>query len=417
MGKRSRSYSSDSSSDYDSDERHSSSRKRSSGSASSSRRRQSSSSGKKKEKEREVERWRPSRSEQIDADDDWYTKSKEFRHWLLHGRSKPKTFTKMDSKEQKKYFKKFVKKWNRGKLDKGYYDGSIVGDAVFSQLAAPGQGDAHVRPPSSSTGTRPSVGPLGPSRPTVEDLALLDEAERDERAAQKDQSRAEYKRAQRESRQEERENRATGRDRLMEKRAEKRESARAMASAKEQGDMEFGEDYLMGGTSSSFAEALRRRDAQEKFRQRKQLEKAAVTEEKRSEYQKKEDSTMAMVSGMRAVDPPDLRLPQVLTLLTMFFTSCRPLQTVQGYGSRKIRFKRQLRDAEIKVRRDGAPSGIPLCAHIGSAQCCCSNTLPKKEHHRITQRASHPRCWFRYISRDQEAQGDILQDSPLLELG
>ena len=271
MGKRERAYSTSSSSGGS---EHESSSKR-------SRR------DKGKSREKSSNRHRLSKDEEINPSDDFYTKSKEFRHWLLN-RRKPKQFTKMDASDQKRYFKKFCRRWNKGKLDASYYEGSLLGEPTSSSIV-----------PATSRESREPARALGPARPaTMDDLAMQREAELDYRASQKDASRLLSKRDQRETRQEERDNRATGRDRVMEKRAEKREGAREMASAREQGDMEFGDDVLMGGSSSSFQDAIRRRDSsrQHQERQRKMAEKQAVLGEKLTEMQKKENDTMAMAS-------------------------------------------------------------------------------------------------------------------------
>ena len=248
-------------------------------------------SGNDKGKGREHERYRPNKDEEIDAHDDFYTRNKEFRHWLLHGRSKSKQFAQLESNDQRAYFKRFVKRWNRGKLDRAYYDGSLLHNNGGPDSASNKQENP------ASEGAGGAAPTLGPSRPTMEDLLLQQEVDQDEKAFQKDASRAESKRSMREAKQDERESRPTGRDRVQEKRHEKRQGNREMAAAKEQGDLEFGEDFLIGGTSSSFAEAVRRRDMskQGQARQRKLAEKAAFLDEKRTDLQKKENSTMEMV--------------------------------------------------------------------------------------------------------------------------
>jgi hypothetical protein len=56
--------------------------------------------------------------------DDYYQKQKEFQHWLLA--EKGIYFNDLeDSKDQLKYFKKFVKRWNKGKLDQSYYNDEL----------------------------------------------------------------------------------------------------------------------------------------------------------------------------------------------------------------------------------------------------------------------------------------------------
>jgi hypothetical protein len=272
MGKRERSYSTSSSS----------------GSEHESSKRSRRDKGKSREKSSRG-RHRLEKDEEINPKDDFYAKNKEFRHWLAN-RRKPRHFTKLDASDQKRYFKKFCKRYNKGKLEPIYYDGSLLGEPAPAAAIVPAS-------LSISKDIGPSIGPARPS--TLDDLAMQREAESDYRAQQKDAERLVSKRDQRESRQEERDGRATGRDRVMEKRAEKRESARAMANAREQGDMEFGDDVLMGGSSSSFQEAIKRRDASRhnQERQRKLAEKQAVLGEKKTEMQRKETDTMAMVSA------------------------------------------------------------------------------------------------------------------------
>ncbi|KAF9205116.1 hypothetical protein BGZ59_000676 [Podila verticillata] len=55
------------------------------------------------------------------SEDDYYTKSTEFRLWLR--RSKKKYFEEMTADETRRYFKKFVKAWNNFDLDESYYKG------------------------------------------------------------------------------------------------------------------------------------------------------------------------------------------------------------------------------------------------------------------------------------------------------
>ncbi|CAD6569483.1 MAG: hypothetical protein CYPHOPRED_003391 [Cyphobasidiales sp. Tagirdzhanova-0007] len=239
-------------------------------------------------------RYKPSREQQLNAGDDFYAKNKELRHWLLHGRSKPRQFAKLDSREQRKYFRRFAKRWNKGKLDPGYYDGSLFDDGpVLGEERSKTNG----REDDATTAVI-----VGPNRPTLEDLALQREVQLDYEATLRDASRVEKKLSTREAKEEERETRATGRDRLQEKKQEKREGNREMAATKEQGDMEFGEDFLIGGSSSSFADAIRRRDMskQGQARQRKQIEKVTIMDERRTESRKKEDGLMAHFKAMAA---------------------------------------------------------------------------------------------------------------------
>jgi len=50
---------------------------------------------------------------------DYYKKTVQFQYWLTE--VKKKRFNDLEGEQQKKYFKKFVKEWNKGNLDKRYY--------------------------------------------------------------------------------------------------------------------------------------------------------------------------------------------------------------------------------------------------------------------------------------------------------
>ncbi|XP_072178073.1 uncharacterized protein [Diadema setosum] len=62
--------------------------------------------------------------------EDYYSKSKEFRIWLME--EKNKSLDEMKSTKSKAYFKKFVKKWNGGKLAKKFYKGIDAADEKSS---------------------------------------------------------------------------------------------------------------------------------------------------------------------------------------------------------------------------------------------------------------------------------------------
>lgn len=98
----------------------------------------------------------------------------------------------------------------------------------------------------------------GPSRPTaIADLQYQREAESDARAAEKDYGRQLEKRDRREAKEEERDSRATGRDRLQEKRAERRGANREFASRNDDAGLEVDEATLMGGEDSFAAKCVR----------------------------------------------------------------------------------------------------------------------------------------------------------------
>ncbi|KAJ1660944.1 hypothetical protein IWQ61_000205 [Dispira simplex] len=55
------------------------------------------------------------------TENDYYAKNPEFRRWLH--RKKHMYFDELSSKENRRYFAKFVKAWNRGELSERYYRG------------------------------------------------------------------------------------------------------------------------------------------------------------------------------------------------------------------------------------------------------------------------------------------------------
>lgn len=62
---------------------------------------------------------------------DYYSKNSEFRIWL----NNRKGIHFSDCKEPRKYFEKFVKAWNRGKLEDWLYDGQIPSRVKVASLS------------------------------------------------------------------------------------------------------------------------------------------------------------------------------------------------------------------------------------------------------------------------------------------
>lgn len=83
----------------------------------------------KKEKKR-AEKVKKKRAKNKISKDDYYSKSKEFRVWLMEEKNKP--LDELKSSKSKAYFKKFVKRWNAGKLPKKYYKGIDFADEKAS---------------------------------------------------------------------------------------------------------------------------------------------------------------------------------------------------------------------------------------------------------------------------------------------
>ncbi|KAJ1970544.1 hypothetical protein H4R35_005803, partial [Dimargaris xerosporica] len=109
--------------------------------------------------------------------DDYYNKNTEFRVWLL--RKKKLYFDELSSRDNRRYFKDFVTRWNQGTLSARYYRGmttaelpassktrhqwnftktasSSVASSSSHQGGSAGQGQLHgpfVAPPSGSENT------------------------------------------------------------------------------------------------------------------------------------------------------------------------------------------------------------------------------------------------------------------------
>lgn len=222
----------------------------------------------------------------------FFERAVEFRLWLREDRDK--RINDISSSEAHRLFDdRFVRRWNRGKLDSRYYAGLSAAEASTSDSW-----------PAQST-SRPLLGPqIGPSRPeTLEELQDRREREAEAREQATKLQAAERARTRREGRDEERSGRATGRDRLQEKKAETRSSNRAMAERKDDAGLEVSEEQLMGG-SDSFAAALAARERAKgrgsELKRARHEEREAQLNGIRSEHQAKESKTMEMLRSLAA---------------------------------------------------------------------------------------------------------------------
>ncbi|XP_063954865.1 peptidyl-prolyl cis-trans isomerase G-like [Lytechinus pictus] len=96
------------------------------------RKKQKSDTSKKQQKKdkKKAEKEKKKKTKNKISKEDYYSKSKEFRVWLMEEKNKP--LDELSSKKSKAYFKKFVKKWNSGKLLKKYYKGIDFADEKAS---------------------------------------------------------------------------------------------------------------------------------------------------------------------------------------------------------------------------------------------------------------------------------------------
>ncbi|KAK1315013.1 hypothetical protein QJS10_CPA06g00186 [Acorus calamus] len=92
--------------------------------------RKSEGTDKKKEKLKEKKHKRKRSRRDHDSfeelsKDDYYSKNNEFSAWLKE--EKGIFFSDLSSEDARKLFSKFVKDWNRGKLQSQYYEGIVSG--------------------------------------------------------------------------------------------------------------------------------------------------------------------------------------------------------------------------------------------------------------------------------------------------
>lgn len=251
---------------------------------------------------------------------DYFLKSDEFRVWLKD--EKRKYLDELTSDRSRKYFRKFVKAWNRGKLPRSLYAGVDLQPAssntaykwTFASKASRADSDA-VRAARDEVGaatyqreSNSNAGPStsrrgrlqGPTLPSQSDLTLVKETVEDERKAERDLKRKREKKDAKERVEEMVGPKEVGREGVLEKKRAKRESDK---SFREKGDdgFEADESTLMGG-GDSFKDHLARRDAARARHQEKKFggkdERVTAVRERADAARQKEKETMDMFMQM-----------------------------------------------------------------------------------------------------------------------
>ncbi|KAA1069294.1 hypothetical protein PGT21_019880 [Puccinia graminis f. sp. tritici] len=273
--------------------------------------------------------------------DDFFLKSLEFKVWLKN--DKNKFIDQLDSHKSKKYFEKFVRYWNKGKLDEDYYNPpahwrtrssaatsshswtfkgattldrekarqalqeASIGPSLPGGDKGPGASKpaiigpslpSHLLQPSSSSYATPST----PT--TLAEHQYKVDQELDGQAQERIHRKNEAKRKRKEDKEEESANRATGKDRLLEKRKEKRDAQGEYLRQRDDPTGPELDDRSLFGSNNSFQEAIRARDRAKERRTGKnasfKVEKQLVMQEKVAAMKSKEDETMAMFKALAA---------------------------------------------------------------------------------------------------------------------
>ncbi|RPD64713.1 hypothetical protein L226DRAFT_528911 [Lentinus tigrinus ALCF2SS1-7] len=251
------------------------------------------------------------------SESDYFLKSDEFRVWLKE--EKGKYFDELSSDKARKYFRKFVKAWNRGKLSKSLYAGVDKQSASsqtaykwsFASKASRADNDAlravrdeidsatYNRPHHSEAPTRPGPSSgrvIGPAMPSASDRVLAKEAAEEYRAADRDYQRKREKKEAKERLEDVVGPKELGRAGMLEKKKVQREADRAF---REKGDdgFEVDDSTLMGGGDSFQAQVARRESARKRFEDKRE-EKMYAARERADAIRAKDRATMDMFMQM-----------------------------------------------------------------------------------------------------------------------
>lgn len=243
------------------------------------------------------------------SEDDYFEKATEFRLWLKE--AKRKYIDEISSKESRRYFRKFVDKWNDYELDKKFYKGmnstqlessdstrykwsfaknlnkmemDTVRDNVDS-LTALSRGEDKLKSKRRAN--------VGPSMPTM-DTFTKEQKYEDERAQRKYELKKSKDR--REAALDEVAPRETGREAAL----AKKRALNAFHKRERSPDVELSEADLMGGDDfkARLAAERRAKEVREARQSERREQRLAPIMNKMDEYKAKENATMEMFKKM-----------------------------------------------------------------------------------------------------------------------
>ncbi|KAN0125020.1 hypothetical protein V8E52_001572 [Russula decolorans] len=271
------------------------------------------------------------------SESDYFLKSAEFRVWLKE--EKHKYFDELSGDKSRRYFHKFVKvrhyiisnscvahhprikEWNRGKLDKSLYAGvdpskqsatsqtaykwafaskrtkadDVALQAARTEVGAATYG-ADNGPPPTTSGHGSVKRVLGPTMPPQADRILAREDAEERAAAEREYQRKRDKAEARERIEDMVGPREVGRERMLEKKRERRDGDRAFREKGDEG-LDVDEGTLMGGGDSFKAQIARRDAARARFEQKRE-EKVSTSRERAAAIREKDKATMDMFVQM-----------------------------------------------------------------------------------------------------------------------
>ncbi|KAK7695245.1 hypothetical protein QCA50_002435 [Cerrena zonata] len=249
------------------------------------------------------------------SESDYFLKSDEFRVWLRE--EKRKYLDELTSDKARKYFRKFVKAWNRGRLPKSLYSG-VEAQTASSQTAyrwsfaskasktdseavrtARAEVDSATWNRSRGAEAGPSSGPrrmLGPTLPSQSDITLTREAAEENHKAERDYKRKRDRKEAKDRIEDMVGPREVGKEGMLEKKRAKRDADKSFREKGEDG-LEADETTLMG-SGGGFREAIARRDAGRRKHEERQAEKMSAVRERTEAIRQKDQQTMAMFMQM-----------------------------------------------------------------------------------------------------------------------
>ncbi|KAI0370006.1 hypothetical protein BV20DRAFT_995594 [Pilatotrama ljubarskyi] len=251
------------------------------------------------------------------SESDYFLKNDEFQVWLKE--EKGKYFNELSSDRARKYFRKFVKAWNRGKLSKSLYAGAVRAPSASTQTAykwsfasktsrtdSDALRAAHEEIESAtwnrSHSSQPTMGPssggrvIGPAMPSASDRVLAREAAEEYRAAEREYQRKRERKEAKERLEDLVGPKEVGRAGQLEKKKVQREANRAYREKGDEG-LEVDDATLMGGGDSFQAQLARREAAKRRFEEKKSERMSAVNE-RAEQLRQKDRATMDMFMQM-----------------------------------------------------------------------------------------------------------------------
>lgn len=228
------------------------------------------------------------------TEDEYYNRSPEFSQWLLEARNT--YFSDLTTEETHERFRDFVKAWNKGKLPGKYY----AGMAGTTMRRTAHNWGIKALPPTVRGGDR-LAGAVGLAAAMAEDTEKRYEAKGASRQAEAGERRK--WRADQKELLDEMLPKATGREAMIEKKAARREAARARDDSPDHVSRSM--DIM--GDDDSFAAARDREAGRASWKSKQQLARQDVASQRLAAAQAEENDKMAAFRALVAKGPITIR--------------------------------------------------------------------------------------------------------------